>query len=32
MSRSGVNLDEKIRGVYRYLVLDYLVEHNQSRS
>ena len=32
VSRSGVNLDEKIRRVYRYLVMDYLVEHNQSCS
>ena len=30
MSRSGVNWDEKIRRVYSYLVMDYLVEHNQS--
>ena len=32
MSRSGVNLDENIRRVYRYLVMDYLGEHNQSCS
>ena len=32
MSHSGVDWDEKIRKVYSYLVMDYLVEHNQSCS
>ena len=30
VSRSVVDWDEKIRRVYSYLVMDYLVEHNQS--
>ena len=28
MSRSGVHWNEKIRRVYSYLAMDYLVEHN----
>ena len=30
--RFGVDWDEKIRRVYSYIVMDYLVEHNQSCS
>ena len=30
VSRSVDDWDEKIRRVYSYLVMDYLVEHNQS--
>ena len=32
MSGSGVDWDEEIRRVYSYLVMNYLVEHNQSCS